>query len=174
MSRLVVVSNRVATPTETKGSAGGLAVGCLAELADLLGGDSQDVLFSGQAAVPHIVAEASDGVVLAVLAAKAIAYGICLGCGFRGGPVFPAIFIGVALAALAVVTIDMSPTVAIAMGTAAGMAAATRLVIASLVVAALLVGTVGADAIPAAVLAAVAAWLTVSALDPPAPAPASA
>ena len=152
--------------------AGGLAVGCLAELAELLGGDSQDVLFSGQAAIPHIVAEASDGVVLAVLAAKAIAYGICLGCGFRGGPVFPAIFIGVALAALAVVALDMSPTVAIAMGTAAGMAAATRLVLASLVVAALLVGTVGVDAIPAAVLAAVAAWLTVSALDPPAPAPA--
>ena len=122
----------------------------------------------------HIVAEASDGVVLAVLAAKAIAYGICLGCGFRGGPVFPAIFIGVALAALAVVALDMSPTVAIAMGTAAGMAAATRLVLASLVVAALLVGTVGVDAIPAAVLAAVAAWLTVSALDPPAPAPAPA
>ena len=154
--------------------AGGLAVGCLAELADLLGGDSQDVLFSGQAAVPNIIAEASDGVVLAVLAAKAIAYGICLGCGFRGGPVFPAIFIGVALAALAVVTLDMSPTVAVAMGTAAGMAAATRLVLASLVVAALLVGTVGADAIPAAVLAAVAAWLTVSALDPPAPEPAPA
>jgi H+/Cl- antiporter ClcA len=144
---------------------GGLAVGCLAELADLLGGNSQDVLFSGQAAVPDIVAESSDGVVIAVLAAKAIAYGICLGCGFRGGPVFPAIFIGVALASIAVVALDMSPTVAIAMGTAAGMAAATRLVLASLVVAALLVGTAGVDAVPAAVLAAVAAWLTNAALD---------
>jgi len=30
MSRLVVVSNRVASPTETKGSAGGLAVGASA------------------------------------------------------------------------------------------------------------------------------------------------
>lgn len=155
--------------------AGGLAVGCLAQLADLLGGDSQDVLFSGQAAVPNIIAEASDGVVIAVLAAKAIAYAICLGCGFRGGPVFPAIFIGVALASIAVVAIDMSPTVAVAMGTAAGMAAATRLVIASLVIAALLVGTAGVDAISAAVLAAVAAWLTVAALDPaPAAPPAGA
>jgi H+/Cl- antiporter ClcA len=152
--------------------AGGLAVGCLAQLADLLGGDSQDVLFSGQAAIPHIVAEASDGVVLAVLAAKAIAYGICLGCGFRGGPIFPAIFIGVALAALAVVALDMSPTVAIAMGTAAGTAAASRLVISGVLIAALLVGTAGVDTVPAAVLAGVAAWLTVTALDPPAPAPA--
>lgn len=154
--------------------AGGLAVGCLAQLADVLGGDSQDVLFSGQAAIPHIVAEASDGVVIAVLAAKAIAYGICLGCGFRGGPIFPAIFIGVALAAIAVVAVDMSPTVAIAMGTAAGVAAATRLVFSALVIAALLVGTAGIDTVSAAVLAAVAAWLTVSALDPPAPAPAPA
>jgi chloride channel protein, CIC family len=32
--------------------AGGLAVGVLAELADLLGADSQDVLFSGQASCP--------------------------------------------------------------------------------------------------------------------------
>jgi H+/Cl- antiporter ClcA len=153
--------------------AGGLAVGCLAQVADLLGGDSQDVLFSGQAAVPNIIAESSDGVVIAVLAAKAIAYGICLGCGFRGGPVFPAIFIGVAFASIAVVAIDMSPTVAVAMGTAAGMAAATRMVLASLVVAALLVGTAGVDAISAAVLAAVAAWLTVAALDPAPPAAAA-
>jgi H+/Cl- antiporter ClcA len=152
---------------------GGLAVGCLAELADLLGGSSQDVLFSGQAAVPDIVAESSGGVVIAVLAAKAIAYGICLGCGFRGGPVFPAIFIGVALASIAVVALDMSPTVAIAMGTGAGMAAATRLVLASLVVAALLVGSAGVDAVPAAVLAAVAAWLTVAALDKQSAAPES-
>lgn len=108
--------------------AGGLAVGCLAELADLLGADSRDVLFSGQAALPNLIVEGSAGVVVVLLAAKAIAYGICLGCGFRGGPVFPAIFLGVALATL-------------------------------------LVGTAGLDAIPAAVLAASGAWLTVTALD---------
>jgi H+/Cl- antiporter ClcA len=147
--------------------AGGLAVGCLAELAEVLGGDSQDVLFSGQASVPSIIAESSAGVVVVILLAKAAAYGICLGCGFRGGPVFPAIFIGVALASIGVVALDTSPTLAVAVGTAAGMAAATRLLISSLVVAALLVGTGGADAVPAAVLAAAAAWLTVNALGTP-------
>jgi len=35
---------------------GGLAVGVLAELADVLGANSQDVLFSGQASVPALVA----------------------------------------------------------------------------------------------------------------------
>jgi H+/Cl- antiporter ClcA len=106
-------------------------------------------------------------VVVVILLAKAAAYGICLGCGFRGGPVFPAIFIGVALASIAVVALDTSPTLAVAVGTAAGMAAATRLLISSLVVAALLVGTGGVDAVPAAVLASAAAWLTVNALGTP-------
>jgi len=147
--------------------AGGLAVGCLAELAEVLGGDSHDVLFSGQAAVPTIVAESSAGVVVVILLAKATAYGICLGCGFRGGPVFPAIFIGVALASIGVVALDTSPTLAVAVGTAAGMAATTRLLISSLVVAALLVGTGSVDAVPAAVLASAGAWLTVNALGTP-------
>jgi H+/Cl- antiporter ClcA len=152
--------------------AGGLAVGLLAELADVLGANSQDVLFSGQASMPSLVAEGSAGVVIVLLVAKALAYGICLGCGFRGGPVFPAIFVGTAVATLAVVVLDVSPTVAVAVGTAAGTAAATRLMIVPLLIAALLVGTNGLDALPAAVLAAAAAWVTTAALDPP-PAPAA-
>jgi H+/Cl- antiporter ClcA len=147
--------------------AGGLATGALAALADLLGASSQDVLFSGQAAVPDLVDEDSAGIVLVLLAAKALAYGICLGCGFRGGPVFPAIFIGIALAMLAVIAFDMSPTAAVAIGTAAGTAASSRLLFASIVFAALLVGTAGLDAVPAAVFAGAAAWLTRAAIDPP-------
>jgi len=81
--------------------------------------------------------------------------------------VFPAIFIGVALASIGVVALDTSPTLAVAVGTAAGMAAATRLLISSLVIAALLVGTGAVDAVPAAVLASAAAWLTVNALGTP-------
>jgi len=125
------------------------------------------VLFSGQASVPNLVEEDAAGIVLVLVAAKALAYAICLGCGFRGGPVFPAIFVGIALAMLAVIAFDMSPTVAVAIGTAAGTVAATRLLFASLFFAALLVGTAGLDAVPAAVFAAVAAWLTRAALDPP-------
>jgi H+/Cl- antiporter ClcA len=145
--------------------AGGLAVGLLAQLADVFGANSQDVLFSGQSSVPALVAEGSTKIVLILLVAKALGYAISLGCGFRGGPVFPAIFLGVALATLAVNLFDVSPTLAVAVGTAAGMAAATGLLFASLLFAALLVGTSGLDAIPAAVFAAAAAWLTRTALD---------
>lgn len=144
---------------------GGLAVGGLAELARLLDANSQDVLFSGQKSVGAVVAETSATIVLVLLVAKGLAYGISLGCGFRGGPVFPAIFLGVAMATLGVIAFDSSPTWAVAVGAAAGMTAGTRLIFSSLLLSSLLVGTGGIDAIPAAVLAAVAAWLVMTALD---------
>jgi H+/Cl- antiporter ClcA len=147
--------------------AGGLAVGVLAELADLLGADSQEVLFSGQASVPALLATDSTKIVLVLMVAKALAYAVSLGCGFRGGPVFPAIFLGVALATFTVVWFDVSPTLALAVGAAAGMAAMTRLLLTAMLFSSLLVGLQGIDAVPAAVLAAAAAWLTINALDRP-------
>jgi H+/Cl- antiporter ClcA len=144
---------------------GGLATGALALLADKLGANSQDVLFSGQASIPALVAEDSTRVVVVLVAAKALAYAVCLGCGFRGGPVFPAIFLGIGLTMLAVLAFDVSPTLAVAVGTAAGTAAMTRLLFASVLFAALLVGTTGLDTVPAASLGAVSAWLTMAAID---------
>jgi H+/Cl- antiporter ClcA len=154
---------RVSLPVVLVG--GGLAVGVLALLADGLGASSQDVLFSGQVSIPSLVTEDSTRIVLVLIAAKALAYAICLGCGFRGGPVFPAIFLGVALTTLAVITFDVSPTLAVAVGTAAGTAAMTRLLFAPIIFAGLLVGTPGVDAIPVAALAAAAAWLTMATID---------
>ena len=145
--------------------AGAAAVGLLAVAADLLGASSQDVLFSGEDSMATVVAEGSLAIGVVVLVAKALAYAISLGCGFRGGPVFPAIFLGTALASLAVVAFDVSPTLAVAVGTAAGMAAMTRLLFSALVFSLLLVGTQGVDAMPAAVLAAAAAWVTTAALQ---------
>jgi H+/Cl- antiporter ClcA len=138
---------------------GGAATGVLALAARGLGADSQDVLFSGQAAVPDLVAEGSVGVLLVLLLAKGLGYAVCLGCGFRGGPVFPAIFLGVAIATLAVVLFDFSPTWAVAVGAAAGMTAGTGLVFSALLFSLLLVGKAGLDAVSAAAFAAAAAWL---------------
>ena len=171
----IVTVNRIATRVAGHGSrarmaafllAGGLAVGVIALLADGLGADSEDVLFSGQSSIPTLVTEGSTTVVLVLLAAKALAYAVSLACGFRGGPIFPAAFLGIGLATLPVVWFDISPTLAVAAGAAAGLAAQSRLILTSMLFAGLLVGTQGIDAVPAAVLAAAAAWLTVSALDP--------
>ncbi len=172
---VVVAARRLAGPLDARARrradipivlvGGGLAVGLLAQAAEWLGANSQDVLFSGQAAVPDLVSSDSTKIVLILLVAKAIAYAVSLGCGFRGGPVFPAIFLGIALATLASVWFGVSPTLAVAVGTAAGTAAVTRLLVTSSLFAALLVGPQGTDAVPAAVLAACAAWLVIQAVD---------
>jgi H+/Cl- antiporter ClcA len=145
--------------------AGGLAVGLLAFVAGLLGPDSQDVLFSGQSSIPAVLAETSTSALVVLLVAKALAYAVSLACGFRGGPIFPAMFIGIGLATFPVIWLDMSPTVAVAIGAAAGMAAQSRLLLSSMLFASLLVGSQGADAVVAAVLAATAAWLAATALE---------
>jgi H+/Cl- antiporter ClcA len=103
-------------------------------------------------------------VLVLLLVAKALGYAVCLGCGFRGGPVFPPIFLGIAAAMVPATLFGLSPTVAVAIGAAAGMAAATRLLFSPVLFAALLVGSSGQDAVPAAVLASVAAWLTATAM----------
>ncbi|GIG36980.1 chloride channel protein [Cellulomonas pakistanensis] len=146
---------------------GGLGVGLLALAAGGLGADPRDVLFSGQASIPALVAEESVGVVLVLVVAKGLAYAVTMGAGFRGGPIFPAIFLGVGLASVAVAVLDASPTLAVAVGAAAGMAATSRLLLSAVLFAALLVGRAGLDTAPAAVLAAAAALLTVRLLDPP-------
>jgi H+/Cl- antiporter ClcA len=145
--------------------AGGLAVGLLAQIASWLGANSQDVLFSGQTSIPAVISQTSTKVVLVLLVAKGLAYAISLGCGFRGGPVFPAIFLGSTLATFPIIWFGASPTLAVAIGAAAGMAALTRMLLTPIVLAALLTGSAGTATAPAAVLAASAAWLAMQALD---------
>jgi chloride channel protein, CIC family len=161
-SRIAGLTPRIGMPALLL--AGGLAVGGLALLGQALGADSQDVLFSGQASL-GVVTSASLSVVLILLVTKSIGYAVSLGGGFRGGPIFPAIFVGVALASIPVAVFGSSPTWAIAVGAAAGMAAQTRLLISPLLLASLLVGPEGSDTIPAAVLAAAAAWIFATALE---------
>ncbi|HEY3338966.1 MAG TPA: chloride channel protein [Propionicimonas sp.] len=142
----------------------GLAIGLLAWGAGLAGANPLDVLFSGQASITPLL-EASGGTLVALALAKALAYVVSLGGGFRGGAIFPAVFIGVAVADVGVFAFGMSPTVAIAIGTAAGTAAMTRLLVSSVLFAGLLVGRAGLETIPVATIAAVAAWLASAGLD---------
>ena len=144
---------------------GGLILGALALGVRALGGDSQDELFSGQASLPVLAAETSVGALVILLAAKAIGFAVSVGAGFRGGPVFPPMFLGVAVAMIPAVLLGMSPTLALAVGAAAGMAAAVRLLFSPVLFAILLVGDAGQDTVSAAVLASVAAWLTTIALQ---------
>ncbi|MSX02167.1 MAG: hypothetical protein F2813_03290 [Actinobacteria bacterium] len=62
------------------------------------GGSINLVLFSGQPGMSEMLTETSLGAVILILVAKMVAYGGALGAGFRGGPIFPAVFLGVAIA----------------------------------------------------------------------------
>ena len=153
----------------------GLLVGLLAVLFRALADRPVDlVLFSGQSEMPALVAEGSAGVLLLLVAAKSLAYALSLGSGFRGGPVFPAIAIGTALAvAAADVLPGLAVAPAVATGVAAGTAAVLRAPFSAALLSSLLVGSAAADVAPLSVLGAAVGVVTVVALpDPKLPAPA--
>src|SRR5205823_4027561 len=75
----------------------GLVIAGFAILFDqVTGKGSSLVLFSGQSGLPQLVSEAAHwpvGTMLLLVACKGLAYALSLSS-FRGGPVFPAMFVG--------------------------------------------------------------------------------
>ena len=126
------------------------------------------VLFSGQTELPDIVAEGSASVLLLLVVAKGLAYMLSLGVAFRGGPVFPAIAIGVAFGVMgADILPGMETTPAVAIGIAAGTAAVLRVPFTAVLLATLLMGESAAQVAPIAVFAAATGWLVATALPNP-------
>jgi chloride channel protein, CIC family len=126
------------------------------------------VLFSGQTELPSIVAEGSASVLLLLVLAKGLAYALSLGAGFRGGPVFPAIALGVATGVMsAEILPGLETTPGVAIGIAAGTAAVMRVPFTAVLLATLLMGSSAADVAPIAVFAAATGWLVATALPTP-------
>jgi len=126
------------------------------------------VLFSGQTELPAVVAEGSAGVLVLLVVTKGLAYALSLGAGFRGGPVFPAIALGVAAAMIAANLFpSFHTTPAVATGIAAGTTAVLRVPFTAVLLATLLLGSSAFDVAPIAVLAAAMAWLVATALPNP-------
>jgi H+/Cl- antiporter ClcA len=150
--------------------AAGLLVGLAAVLFSAATGESpQLVLFSGETETDTVVEQAATWGALTVLLLvvfKALAYGVSLGSLFRGGPVFPALFLGVAVGAWAA---DVVPGVSATATVVAGMAAATsamlRLPLSAVLLAVFLGGATAVEATSIALVASVVALLTTLALD---------
>ena len=91
-----------------------------------------------------------------------------LGAGFRGGPVFPAIALGVAAAMVAEnILPGLHTTPAVATGIAAATTAVLRVPFTAVLLVSLLMGPSAFDVAPIAVLAAAVAWLVVTWLPTP-------
>jgi chloride channel protein, CIC family len=132
------------------------------------GKGSSEVLFSGQNALGPLITHASSytvGALLLLLVCKGLAYGGSLSS-FRGGPIFPAMFLG-AVGGIALSHLPGLPLVAgAAMGIGAMSAAMLRLPFTSVLLATLLLSSDGLQVMPLAIVAVVVAYVLSIRLTP--------
>ena len=153
----------------------GLAIAGLAiAYAAGTGKGSSEVLFSGQDALGPLILHASGytvGALLLLIVCKGLAYGGSLSS-FRGGPTFPALFLGAA-GGIALSHLPGLPVVAgAAMGIGAMCAVMLRLPLTSVLLATLLLSSDGLEVMPLAIVSVVVAYVVSAQLiPPPAPAP---
>lgn len=127
----------------------------------------QMVLFSGQGqAMSTLIDQTAIGVVIAIVVIKAIGYAVSLGGGMRGGPIFPATFLGVGIGVLFAL---IFPVTAVSPLAAAGIAATAtamiRLPFTSAMLALLLIGGAGMEIAPFAIIGAVVGFIVRQQLD---------
>jgi hypothetical protein len=147
----------------------GLAVGGLAvAYAEGSGKPSSDVLFSGQSALPVFLtnsASYSIGALMLLLVCKGLAYAISLS-GFRGGPTFPAMFVG----AVGGVALSHLPGLPALYGAGMGIGAMTcailGLPLTSVLITTILLGSDGVKVMPVVIVAVVVAYVGRAHLSP--------
>lgn len=135
------------------------AAACAALYALITGRSPVEVVSSGQAGLAGLAADPHAwgvGALLAVLLFKGAAYMFCLGS-LRGGPVFPALFLGAAAGVLIAPLPGLGVVPAMAAGMAAASATTLRLPVSSVVLVILLLG--GSAMMPIVILAAVVAFI---------------
>jgi len=133
------------------------------------------VLFSGQDALGPFLddtASYSVGALVLLLVCKTFAYGVSLSS-FRGGPIFPAMFVGavggVALSHLP----GLDPVAGAAMGMGAMVVVMLGLPLSAVLLATLLLGSNGLDVTPLVIIAVAVAYVTTERLAPSPSAPAA-
>jgi H+/Cl- antiporter ClcA len=153
----VVQRNRlVVTPV-----AGLVVAACAIGFAELTHKSAQEVLYSGQSALPGLVLHASTwtvGALLVLAVAKGIAYSASLS-GFRGGPVFPSMFIGAVLGVAASHLPGLVLVPAVAMGIGAVCTVMLKLPLTSTLLAVLLFASDGLTVTPLVIVAVVVAYV---------------
>ena len=124
-------------------------------------------LFSGENSIDQLVENPNAWPLWALallIGCKGIAYALSLG-GFRGGPVFPALFLGAAGGMMAAHLPGFSLTPAIAVGLGAAVASVLRLPLSAAALGVFLTIPAGAGATPLIIVGVVIAYLTTLALS---------
>jgi H+/Cl- antiporter ClcA len=147
----------------------GVVVAVLAIIyAETTGKGTSSVLFSGQDALGPLITHASSysvGALVLLLVCKGVAYGVSLGS-FRGGPTFPALFLGAA-GGIALSHLPGLPLVAgVAMGMGAMCVVMLTLPFTSVLLATLLLASDGLAVTPLVIVAVVVAHVTAAWIGP--------
>lgn len=155
-------------PLLTTPALGLLIGGSAVAFGQVTGKPATEVLFSGQSALGPLIGDApawSVGALLALVAAKGLAYSLSLSS-FRGGPVFPSMFLGAAggIAASHLPGLPLIP--AVAMGIGAMCTTMLTLPLTSTLLATLLLGTDGTNVLPVVIVAVVVSHLVTARLTP--------
>jgi H+/Cl- antiporter ClcA len=146
---------------------GMIVAGLAIAFAHITGKSYSEVLFSGQDQLPGLVSGASGwsaSALLLVLGFKGLAYSLSLPS-FRGGPTFPAMFLGAAAGILMARLPGFQLTAAVGVGMGASLAAVLRLPLSAVVIATLLTDRSGPGAGPVIIVGVVIAYLVAIALD---------
>ena len=129
---------------------------------------SSDVLFSGQSALGPFISNSASytvGALLLLMICKGLAYGISLSA-FRGGPTFPAMFLG----AVGGVALSHLPGLPVVDGVAMGIGAMTvvmlRLPLTSVLLATVLLASDALQVMPLVIVAVVVAYVVSARLTP--------
>lgn len=147
----------------------GITVGVLGfAFAEWTGKPTSEVLFSGESQPGPLITHASSygvGALVLLLAFKGLAYGVSLGS-FRGGPVFPGMFLGAA-GGIAMSHLPGLPLVpAAAMGIGAMSVVMLTLPLTSVLLATLLLLSDGLAVMPVVIVAVVVAYVAHARLTP--------
>jgi len=158
-----VVAPRIVVLTPVVGA----AVGALAFLfAEGSTHGSEQVLFSGQDALAPLVQNPAGwtvGALLLLIACKGLAYALSLSS-FRGGPVFPALFIGAAGGIALAHLPGLPPIAGAAMGMGAMSAAVLRLPLTSVMLVAVFLQATGLALVPPVIIAVITAFVATARL----------
>ena len=140
----------------------GLVIGGLAIAFSQITGHSVDeVLFSGESQLPGLVGQSGTWSLAALawlIVFKGIGYGLSLGA-YRGGPTFPAIFLGAAAGIMASHLPGFPMQAGVAVGIGAATVAILRLPLSSVVLATLLCSQAGTNVEPLTILGVVVAYI---------------
>jgi H+/Cl- antiporter ClcA len=147
----------------------GLLIGLLAVAFTSWTGQSNSyILFSGQNELPALFSNGlqfSAGTLILIVLLKGAAYCLSL-IGFRGGPTFPAMFLGAVIGVLLSRVTGLVMVAGVAMGMGAMVASMLRLPLTAVLLTTLFLGADGVKTMPLTIVAVVVAYVITQRLTP--------